>query len=119
MDYEVLKFWFTLANFLLTGGVGFYVHISNKNRVTNERVSTIAEKMDGRLDDHDRRLATVEELVKHLPRHDDMTGLRQMCERVGGEVKGLRGEMSGMAQLLAQMQKPVDMITQYLINHGK
>jgi len=57
MDLDAAKFWFQVAQTLITAALGVYVYISNRNRVTNERISSLERDMDTRIDGHTERLA--------------------------------------------------------------
>lgn len=117
MDIEQLKLLFNVLQFLLTGGIGFYVYMSNKNRVTNERMGKMEDDIDTRLDDHSSRLARVEETVRHLPMNKDIDGVRYMVASVGGDVKALTAEVTGLRELMKPMQHTIDLVNQYLLNH--
>lgn len=117
MDYTAIKFWFDVTQFLLTGGIAFYVYISNKQRVTNERLGKFEEDVDVRIDDHATRLARVEETIRHLPINKDIDGVREMVARVGGDVKGLTAEVAGLRELVRPMQRTIELVNEYLLNN--
>lgn len=116
-NYEALKFFLTLGNIVLTAGVGFYVHLSNRHRVTNERISKLEEKIDSRLDDHESRLTRNEERVSHLPGVDAVQQVRELVTRVGGDVRGLQAEVAGLRELVKPMQNTIQLVNEYLLNH--
>lgn len=116
MDLETAKFVFSIAQFLLTGGIGIYVYISNKQRVTNERMQNMETEIDGRLDDHSSRIARVEEGIKHLPSTSDIAQVRELVSRVGADVRGLQSDFNGMRELMKPMQRTIDLINDYLLN---
>lgn len=119
MDYELLKLAVDVVQFLLTGAIGVYVYLANKNRVTNERIGRLEEDVDARLDDHTSRLATVEAHLEHLPGADAVGEVREMVARVGGDVKGVKAEVQGIREVLAPMQRVIDNVQQYLLNQNK
>lgn len=123
MDMELAKLGFQIGQFLLTGGLSFYVYMSNKNKVTNDRISTLAGGIDTRLDDHASRIARLEEASKHAPTHADLSSIytemkaaRQaqsdQTATVREELRQLRGEFVGAS-------KNIDLITEHLLKGGK
>ncbi len=117
MDFlEIAKFAFSVLQFLLTGGIGIYVYISNKQRVTNANMAAMETDIDDRLDDHSGRIARVEEAIKHLPSATDITNLRDLISRVGGDVRGLEGKFNGVVDRLASVQHSLQIVNDYLLN---
>lgn len=112
MDIETLKFGFQVLQFLATGAIGVYVYISNKNRVTNDRITGLENDLDARLDGQNERVAKFEEALQHAPTHADLSGLHKRITEVGGDVKLLRGEFKGSKHTL-------DLIHEHLMNGGK
>lgn len=97
MDMEMAKLAFQIGQFALTAGVGFYVYMSNKDKVTNDRISKMEDALDSRLDDHATRIARLEEAARHAPTHNDLAKIytelnatRQSVDMVKGEVAGIR-----------------------------
>jgi hypothetical protein len=118
---------FNALQFLLTGGIGFYVYLSNKNRVTNERVSNMKDSIDARLvsmesdidtklDNHSARITGVETTVRHLPTTRDIAELRTMVADVSGKLSGVTAEVSGIHHLLKPLQESVNRINDYLMS---
>lgn len=112
MDIETLKFGFQVLQFLATGAIGVYVYISNKNRVTNDRITTLESDIDTRLDDQSVRVAHLEEAANHAPTHADLAGLHKRITEVGQDVGLLSGKFEGAKHVL-------DVIHQHLINGGR
>lgn len=119
MDMELAKLAFQAGQFLLTGGVGFYVYMSNKNKVTNDRIGKLETGLDNRLDDHASRIARLEEASKHAPTHADLSAIytemkaaRQaqsdQMATMREELRQLRGEFMGAS-------KNIDLITEHLL----
>lgn len=107
MDMEMAKLAFQIGQFVLTAGVGFYVYMSNKDKVTNDRISKLEDGLDGRLDDHSARIARLEEAARHAPTHNDLAkiytelnGVRQSVDLVQGEVTGIRTNTTLITQHL-------------------
>ena len=119
MSLEIAKMLFDALQFIATGLIAFYVYISNKQRATNERVAKLEAEIDSRIDDHSTRLTRVEETVRHLPIDDDITAVRDMVSRVGGDVKGLTSEVHGLRALMQPMQHTIELVNAYLLNQNK
>ena len=112
MDTETLNFYFDVAQFFATGAIGVYVYISNKNRVTNDRITVLESDLDARLEGQSVRVAKLEEAAEHAPTHGDLGELHKRVTEVGGEVKLLRGEFHGAKHVL-------DVIHNHLMNGTK
>lgn len=96
MDIETAKFLFQIAQFLLTCGVGFYVYMSNKNTVTNDRITLFQDDVDDRLDSHGERISKVESSCRFHPSHQDLGELHSKINAVDRNVSGLSGKMEGV-----------------------
>lgn len=127
MDLEAAKFVFNVLQFLLTGGIGIYVYISNKQRVTRDRVEAVASEInnklgkmetetDLRLDDHTERIAGIEATIRHQPTTKDIEAVRDLVARVGGDVRALEGKINGVVGLIDPMQKTLQLVNEYLLN---
>jgi hypothetical protein len=106
-----MKFWFDVAQFVLTGLVGAYVYVSNRHRVSAERLRKLESGMDSRLDEHATRLAKVEETVRCGPSHEDIGRVHQRLDTVGNQLSEARGELKGIG-------KTVALIHQHLLNQS-
>ncbi len=100
MDLDAAKFWFQVAQTLITAALGVYVYISNRNRVTNERISSLERDMDTRIDGHTERLARVESRLTAVPTHDDMAKLADKINRVAEDTSRMSGELKGVNDTL-------------------
>lgn len=112
MNYDAIKVWVDIAQFIITGAIGVYIYLVNKSDATNERISTLAEDHDERLDDHQGRIARIEEAMKHMPTHDDLDELKR-------NVATLQAETRGQTQLLERLEKTVGRISDWLITQAK
>ena len=111
-NIELAKLIFSVAQFLLTGGVGIYVYISNKNKVTNDRITTLEGDIDTKLDNHGERVATLEVEIRKAPSHKDLSSIHEKINRVSEGVNALNGEFGGVRRLL-------DTIHQHLLSGGR
>jgi len=112
MEMEWLNFGFQVLQFLLTGAVAFYVYLSNKDKVTNNRISKLQDDLDDKMDGHVERIAKLEVRAESALTHDDLSELHDKINRVGGDVKILTGEFSGVRNLLGTIHN-------HLLNGGK
>lgn len=100
MDIEFFKFGFQVLQFLLTGGIGIYVYLTNKNKVTNDRISKLEGDIDEKLDSHVERIAKIEARAEKAPTHKDMAEIHEKINQVSACVNRLEGEFSGATRTL-------------------
>lgn len=100
MDLEVVKFIFTVIQTLAMAWVTFYVYISNKDKVTNARISKLETDIDTRMDGQSERIARLEEQVKGGPTHDDLGKLYEKLNRVAESNSRVEGELKAVADTL-------------------
>lgn len=123
MDIETIKLVVQVGQFVLTGAVGIYVYLVNKDRVTNERITelekasnariqTLEDSIDKRLDNHAERISRLEERAAHAPTHDDLGELHEKINGVNDHLKTMSGEFSSFKGLLTT-------IHDYILNGGK
>lgn len=115
VDYGALQLAFDVLQCLITAAIGVYVWISNKSRVTHARITKLEKDVDGRLDDHNVRLANIEAHMKHLPGHDDIDDLREKVSSLNGTVERLRGDVHGVRDALRPLQNVVALFNEFLL----
>ena len=96
MDFTQITPYVVAANFVLTWGIGFYVHIINKNKATNDRIERMEGDFQGRLILHSERLGRIEAQLAVVPTHDDLGKLYRELNETSNQVSRLAGEMSHM-----------------------
>jgi hypothetical protein len=109
IDIELAKFLFQVLTFLMTGGIGIYVYLSNKDKVTNDRIGKLEDDLDLKLDGHGERIATLE---SSAIKHRDLAELHEKINSVSGDMKTLSGEFSAVRNLLM-------MLNEYMVKGGK
>lgn len=109
MDLELAKFLFQVLTFLMTGGIGIYVYLTNKDKVTNDRIGKLEDDLDEKLYGHAGRIATLE---SGAIKHKDMAELHEKINCVSGDMKALSGEFTGVRNLLM-------MLNEYMVKGGK
>lgn len=95
-----MKFGFQVLQFLLTGGIGIYVYMTNKDKVTNDRITDLEKDIDKKSDDHGERIAKLEARVEKAPTHDDLAKLHEKINEVSACVNRLEGEFIGASRTL-------------------
>lgn len=100
MTIEEAKFWFQVAQTLITAAIGFYVYLTNRHRVTNERISSLERQMDGRLDQHAERMAHLETSIAAAPTHKDLEKVHEKLNRVAEDTSRMSGELKGVNDTL-------------------
>ena len=112
MDYDQVKIWIDVGQFLITGAIGVYIYLVNKNDATNKRIAKVERDSDLRLDDHEGRITTMEAAMKFLPTHTDMT-------QVASSIASLQATAEGQTELLQRLTKQVDRVNDWLIDRAK
>ena len=134
MDYPFLDFGLKVANLAVSVGVGLYVWLSNRNRVTHTRITALQESsdlamkeikegatrnvetlrndFDGRLDAHGKQLARLEEAGKHAITKEDLGLIYERVNDVSESLSQLKGEFSGSNNTLK-------LIHEYMLKGGK
>lgn len=98
-----------IVQLLINAAIGIYVWISNRQRVTVERINQLERDVDSRLDIHSDRLTRVEVSAGAAPTHDDLKRLHQRLDSVNGELQNLTGQFKTTNNTLI-------LIHEYLLN---
>ena len=96
MDFSQITPYVAAANFVLTWGIGFYVHLGNKNKATNDRIERMESDVNARLTLHSERLGRIEAQLAVVPTHDDLGKLYRELNETANQVSRLAGEISHM-----------------------
>jgi hypothetical protein len=97
---EEWKFAFQVGQFLLTGGIGIYVYLSNKNKVTNDRISAMHKEQVDINQSHGQRLAKLEATAENAPNHTDLSEVHKKVNEVALCLSRLEGEVNGMSRTM-------------------
>ena len=100
MTLDEAKFWFQVANTVITALIGAYVYLTNRHRVTNERITVLEREVDARLDNHTERLATMESRLASAPTHQDLEKVHEKLNRVAEDTSRMSGELKGVNDTL-------------------
>lgn len=101
IDYSAWRFWFSVLQWILTIGVALFVAA---DRMRNDHRTAITKTKDD-IEVISRRVTRVEEVLAHMPTHDD--------------VSNLRSEMSGVNAKLETATITLRRIEDYLLNQKK
>lgn len=84
------------ANFALSWGLGFYVHIISKSKVINDRIERAEAEFHQRFILHSERIGRAEAQLAVVPTHDDLGKLYRELNETSNQVSRLAGEISHM-----------------------
>lgn len=108
----------SIANFLLTWGVALYMYLANKNKATNERITSVetdfGKKLQGNVQqikslDEDivakheiqvQRITKLEAIAQSAPSHADLAKLYDSVNALASTVNQLVGENRGQSDTL-------------------
>ena len=96
MNFTELTPYIITANFVLTWGIGFYVHLVNKNKATTDKMEHLDTKASANFANHADRLSRIEATLKVVPTHDDLGKLQRELNETTQQVSRLSGEISQM-----------------------
>ncbi len=97
---ERWDFALKVLQFLLWAGTSFYVYMSNKDKVTNDRITELEKEIDSKSDDHSERIAKLEARAEKSPTHKDMAEIHEKINQVSACVSRLEGEFTGANRTL-------------------
>ena len=96
MDFTQITPYLVAANIVLTWGLGFYVHLVNKNKATNDRIDTLVADLQTRLRLQAEAISRMDALINVVPTHDDLGKLYRELNETSQQVSRMAGEMSQM-----------------------
>lgn len=123
MELKDVQMWLQITNTLVIWIAALYTYFANRNRVTNERITSLQASlqtrldsmrtdMDHRLDGHGDRLSRVEKDLEHAPSHEDLKRIHARMDEVSATLSSLQGEFKGANNTL-------HLIHTYLMTGGK
>lgn len=104
-DYQAAAFWLGVTNFAVTTGLGLYLWVYNKDRVTNGRITALETDIDARLDDHTARLVRLEQEQRHSLGHGDLEPIYERVNTISEQMSALGGEFNAVKRLLETMHR--------------
>lgn len=103
MDFAHITPYLVAANIVLTWGLGFYVHLTSKNKVITDRLDTMEDDLKTDLSDQAQRLARLESHHNTAPTHKDIAQIHEKINKVaegGSRMEGQLGGMDGTLRLI-------------------
>lgn len=122
-----IKILIDVAQFLLMGGIGIYIHLVNKNDATKDRIDKVEREgrerynnlntvTDDRLDNHESRISKIEGLLNQAPTHDDIGQVHERVNELATAVAGISAMTAAQTEILKAIQGRLEMINNYLLN---
>jgi len=119
MNYDEMKVWVDLAQFLWIIGATIWAFWGDKDRAIRAKLSAHAASL-GTID---VRVARIEEASEHAPSHNDLTGMHEKLnevtakiERIGGDVRAVKAELGGVRDLITPMQRTLELVNEHLLD---
>ena len=100
MDMEWVKFGFQVLQFILTGAVMVYVYLTNRDKVTNDRIGKLEEDINTKFGTQGERISKVEAATDSAPDHHDIAKVYDSLNLLAGTVNQLVGENRGQSDTL-------------------
>ena len=109
MSWEVIRLIFDVIYAVVIGSCAIYVFITERKRVTEEKLDTELNAIHGTISGHDTRITRLESGVEHFPTHDDIGNVYEELRNVSGGVQLLNGEMKAL-------RAQVELITRHMLD---
>ena len=100
MDIEIAKLAFAGGQFALTCLIGVWLYFDRRGDKTNERISSLQEAVDDRLDNNSARLAHLEARMGGAPTHADLSKVYERINSVAESLGRVEGETKTQSDLL-------------------
>lgn len=91
----------------------------HRNLVTVADMRASSHRTHGRIDELHTRCTTVEERLNSAPSHADLNKVIEVVGRIGGDVRNMQGQMSGITASMTRMERSLNMLTDHHINENK
>jgi len=100
MDIEWIKFSFQVLQFVMTGSIGIYVYLTNRGKVTNDRIGKLEDDIDSKFSTQGERISKMEATSQAAPNHHDIAKVYESLNALAGTVNQLVGENRGQSDTL-------------------
>lgn len=100
MDMEWIKLGFQILQFVMIGGIGIYVYLTNQDKVTNDRIGKLEDDIDSKFGTQGERISKIEARSQSAPDHNDIAKVYQSLNALAGTVNQLVGENRGQSDTL-------------------
>jgi hypothetical protein len=96
MDFAQITPYLVAANIVLTWALGFYVHLTSKNKAITDRLDVMDGDIKSDLSGHAERLARLESHHANAPTHADLAKVYDKLNRVAESCSRVEGQLGGM-----------------------
>lgn len=100
MDFSHITPYLVAANIVLTWALGFYVHLTSKNKAITDRLDAMDADLKGELSRHAERIARLESHHLNAPTHADLAKVYDKLNRVAESNSRMEGQLGGMSDSL-------------------
>lgn len=100
MDFAQITPYVAAANFVLTWVIGFYVHLVNKNKVTDDKIAELEAQIANDKRQHAERISRLEVIAEKAPTHADLATVYEKLNRVAESNSRMEGQLDGVADTL-------------------
>ncbi len=105
------------------GGVALWVVRSTLATKEDLRKSFAAhdvehDELNKRLEEGERQFATIMADLEHLPGQHDLMEIRDRIAGVEGEVKALGATIDGLREVLERVERPLNRLVDFHMDHG-
>lgn len=100
MDFAHITPYLVAANIVLTWALGFYVHLTSKNKAITDRLDAMESDIKGDISGHAERMARLESHYANAPTHADLSKVYDKLNRVAESNSRMEGQLGGMADSL-------------------
>ena len=116
---DTLKDWAGFIALVISIAGSIYAFMTSGSKTNSGKISG----MERKLIEHDRRIQTVEDEIKHLPDIDTAHELQLGMTRLAGQLDAQYGKLSGRLDTLNEKLKPIegiaDRLQEFLLERAK
>jgi len=116
MDYSALRFWLAVGQIIFNLVLAWGVWASNKHKATNGRIDGLETAIKKDISCHESRLQSLENDMKHLPSHKDITDL---SEKLTSKIGELGEKVSSVQASMVGVQKGLDLLNEHHLSGGR
>jgi len=113
--------WFGAWSFFMTllwCLLAAYQWASSRRMIDRDTLRDASHKAHCRIDDLDARCIKAEEQLKAAPTHEDLARVTDMVHRIGGDVRNIQGEISGINASTVRIEHALDILTEHHIRES-
>lgn len=96
MDFAHITPYLVAANIVLTWALGFYVHLTSKNKAITDRLDAMEAETKSNISGHSERMARLESHYANAPTHADLGKVHDKLNRVAESSSRMEGQLGGM-----------------------